>query len=123
MPCADTATFKVERWDETPYGGMAGAPTRSRTTVTVSYTGLIEGEGSIEYLMMSLPDGRTSFLSQERIVGRAAGRLARVCFTAAARLKRVWPTVSAPSLLAPGRTGSAVFAARAGSPATTQVLP
>ncbi|HEU5217558.1 MAG TPA: DUF3224 domain-containing protein [Gemmatimonadales bacterium] len=75
MPTTGLAAFRVEQWDETPYGEAVGAPALSRATVTISYSGVIEGEGRIEYLMLALPDGSSRFVSQERIIGRVAGRV------------------------------------------------
>ena len=39
-----------------------------------TYSGDIEGEGHVEYLMMYRGDGSASFVGLERVVGRIAGK-------------------------------------------------
>jgi hypothetical protein len=49
-------------------------PKLTRASVTKTYTGDIDGEGQVEYLMMYRNDGTASFVGLERVVGRLAGR-------------------------------------------------
>ena len=53
---------------------MLDQPKLTRASVTKSFTGDIEGEGSVEYLMMYRADGSASFVGLERIVGRIDGK-------------------------------------------------
>ena len=68
------ATFQIKTWDEKPYDEIAGGTKLTRATVTRSFHGDIEGEGSVEYLMFYRQDGTANFVGLERIVGRLADR-------------------------------------------------
>jgi len=67
------ARFAIKSWDEKPYREGADTPKLTRATVMKSFTGDIEGEGHVEYLMMYRPDGSATFVGLEQIVGRVAG--------------------------------------------------
>jgi hypothetical protein len=69
-----TATFEMKSWNEKPYNEIEGLPKLTRASVTKSFKGDIEGEGTLEYLMMYRADGSASFVGLERIVGRFGGR-------------------------------------------------
>ena len=62
--------FAIKSWDEKPYGEGQDLPKLTRAGVTKAYTGDIEGEGQVEYLMMYRDDGSASFVGFERFVGR-----------------------------------------------------
>jgi uncharacterized protein DUF3224 len=66
------ARFAIKTWDEQPYS--EGPPKMTRATVTKTFTGDIEGEGHVEYLMMYRSDGSATFVGLERIVGRVGGK-------------------------------------------------
>jgi uncharacterized protein DUF3224 len=66
------ARFAIKEWDEKAY--REGQPKLTRAGVTKTYTGDIEGEGQVEYLMMYRSDGSASFVGLERVVGRLSGR-------------------------------------------------
>jgi hypothetical protein len=68
------ARFAIESWDEKPYSEAAGLPKLTRASVKKRYTGDIEGEGHVDYLMMYRDDGSATFVGLERIVGRLAGK-------------------------------------------------
>ena len=74
MRIVANARFAIESWDEKPYGEGPDMPKLTRASVTKSYTGDIEGEGQVEYLMMYRSDGSASFVGLERVVGRIAGK-------------------------------------------------
>jgi len=74
MKQSANARFAIKTWDETPYGEGQGQPRLSRASVTKTYTGDIEGEGQVEYLMMYRSDGSATFVGLERVVGRIGGR-------------------------------------------------
>jgi hypothetical protein len=69
-----TTEFEVKNWDEKPFNEIEGGPKLTRATVLKSFQGDIEGEGTVEYLMMHRTDGTASFSGLERIVGSLAGR-------------------------------------------------
>ena len=68
------ATFKIESWEEQPYDEIEGAPKLTRAKVGKTYQGDIEGESTLEYLMMYRKDGTASFVGLERVVGSLSGR-------------------------------------------------
>lgn len=65
-----TATFRVIEWDERAYDEPADAPKLTRATVTKIFAGDIEGNSTVEYLMMHRADGSADFVGYERVVGR-----------------------------------------------------
>ena len=64
------ARFAIKAWDEKPYSEGADLPKLTRASVTKTFTGDIEGEGHVEYLMMYRSDGSATFVGLERIDGR-----------------------------------------------------
>ena len=68
------ARFAIQSWNEAPYGERPGLPKLTRASVTKTFTGDLEGEGQVEYLMMYRDDGSATFVGLERIVGRIGGR-------------------------------------------------
>ncbi len=68
------AKFKVKSWDEKPYDEIEDGPKLTRATVAKSYSGDIEGEGTVEYLMIHREDGSASFVGLERVVGAIGDR-------------------------------------------------
>jgi Protein of unknown function (DUF3224) len=74
MKSAANARFAIKQWDEKPYDEGQDLPKLTRAAVTRTFTGDIEGEGQVEYLMMYRSDGTAAFTGLERIVGRLAGR-------------------------------------------------
>lgn len=74
MTTSANARFAITSWDERPCGTGEDPPKLTRATVAKSYSGDIEGEGQVEYLMMYRADGSATFVGLERIVGRIGGR-------------------------------------------------
>jgi hypothetical protein len=68
------ARFAIKNWDEKPYGEGQDGPRLTRASVTKTYTGDIDGEGQVEYLMMYRTDGSAMFVGLERVVGQVGGR-------------------------------------------------
>jgi hypothetical protein len=68
------ARFAIKKWDEKPYSEGQDLPKLTRASVTKSFTGDIEGEGQVEYLMMYRSDGSATFVGLERFVGRIGGK-------------------------------------------------
>ena len=68
------ARFAIKSWDETAYSEGQDLPRLTRAKVTKTFTGDIEGEGQVEYLMMYRGDGSATFVGLERFVGRIGGR-------------------------------------------------
>src|SRR5919206_1805381 len=74
MKRSANARFAITSWDEKPYSEGQDLPRLTRATVTKTFTGDVEGEGLVEYLMMYRSDGSATFVGLERVVGRVAGK-------------------------------------------------
>lgn len=70
MKTKANARFAIKNWDEKPYSEGQDRPKLTRASVTKTYTGDIEGEAQVEYLMMYRSDGSASFVGLEQVVGR-----------------------------------------------------
>ncbi|HEX2611353.1 MAG TPA: DUF3224 domain-containing protein, partial [Gemmatimonadales bacterium] len=68
------ARFTIKGWDEKPYSEVQGLPKLTRATVSKTFSGDIEGESQVHYLMMYRSDGSASFVGLERVVGRLNGK-------------------------------------------------
>lgn len=68
------ARFAIKSWDEKPYSEGHDLPKLTRASVSKTFTGDLEGEGAVEYLMMYRSDGTAAFVGLERIVGRIGGK-------------------------------------------------
>lgn len=68
------ARFAIKTWDERPFSEGPDLPKLTRASVAKTFTGDIEGEGEVEYLMMYRGDGSATFVGLERIVGRIGGK-------------------------------------------------
>jgi hypothetical protein len=69
------ARFAIKTWDEKPYSEGPDLPKLTRARVTKTFTGDIEGEGHVEYLMMYRGDGSATFVGLERIDGRIGDKI------------------------------------------------
>lgn len=74
MPKRANARFVIKNWDEKPYGEGQDLPKLTRASVTKNFTGDIEAESSVEYLMMYRADGSATFVGLERVVGQIEGK-------------------------------------------------
>ncbi len=68
------ARFIINSWDEEPYSEGQDLPRLTRASVAKTYTGDIEGDGQVDYLMMYRGDGSAAFVGLERIVGRIGSK-------------------------------------------------
>ena len=66
--------FAIKSWDEKPWSEGSALPKLTRANVTKTFTGELEGEGQLEYLMAYRHDGSASFVGLERVVGALAGK-------------------------------------------------
>ena len=69
-----SARFAITSWNEKPYDEGQNIPKLTRASVTKTYTGDIDAEARVEYVMMYRTDGSASFVGLERVVGRVAGK-------------------------------------------------
>lgn len=74
MTKSATARFAIKNWDEKAYSEGPGQPKLTRASVTKTYTGELEGDGQVEYLMMYRSDGSATFVGLERVVGRIGAK-------------------------------------------------
>ena len=74
MKKSANARFAITNWEEKPYGEGPDRPRLTRASVTKTFSGDIEGEGQVEYLMMYRDDGSATFVGLERVVGRIEGK-------------------------------------------------
>jgi hypothetical protein len=69
-----TGTFEVTSASEDPYQEIEGEPKLTRANGIQRFSGDIEGEGSVEWLVCYLPDGGARFTGLQRIAGSIGGR-------------------------------------------------
>ena len=74
MKATANARFTITGWDEKPVGDAQQLPKMTRTSVTKTFSGDIEGDGHVEYVMTYRPEGSAAFVGLERIVATIAGR-------------------------------------------------
>jgi len=68
------ARFAIKSWDEKPYSEGPDLPKLTRASVAKSFSGDIEGESQVEYLMMYRADGTATFVGLERVTARIGER-------------------------------------------------
>jgi hypothetical protein len=69
-----TSTFTISNWDEQPFSEAEGGRKLTRASVVNTYSGDIEGEGTLTYLMVYGADGSASYIGLEQVVGRIGER-------------------------------------------------
>lgn len=74
MSIQATTTFVPTSWDEKPYAEFGEGRKLTRTSAAFTYTGDLQGEGSVEYLMVYNPDGSGNSIGLERVIGKIGGR-------------------------------------------------
>ncbi len=117
------ARFAIKHWDEKPYSEGKDLPKLTRGSVTKTFTGDIEGEGQVEYLMMYRSDGSATFVGGATARRRSSGssvwsagwpvRPARSCCNAPGYSRAAWRRSPIPWCTAPERESFAACAARA----------
>lgn len=68
------ATYENKSWDEKPCDEVTDGPKLTRVRVTKAFCGDIEGESTLEYVMMYREDGSADFVGLERVIGKLCGR-------------------------------------------------
>jgi hypothetical protein len=74
MAAHATGTFKIEGWDEATRSEQEEGGKLTQASVRQSFSGDIEGEGSVEWLMCYRPDETAEFVGLQRIEGRLGDR-------------------------------------------------
>jgi len=67
-------TFKVESWQEDGYAETGDGGKLTRASVTQAFSGDLEGEGAVEWLMAYRADETAHFVGLQQVRGRLAGR-------------------------------------------------
>jgi Protein of unknown function (DUF3224) len=67
-------TFKIEGWDESAYSEEEDGRKLTQASVKQSFSGDIEGHGSVKWLMCYRPDQTAEFVGLQRIDGQVGGR-------------------------------------------------
>jgi hypothetical protein len=67
------ATFEISSWDETAFEEWDDGKL-SRAVIAKTYSGDIEGDAVLEYVMAYRADGTAAFVGIERITGTVDGR-------------------------------------------------
>ena len=66
--------FQVTGWDEKPYSEESDGTKLTRAKVTQIYTGSIEGESQVEYLMAHSSDKSAVFVGMEKVTATINGK-------------------------------------------------
>jgi len=67
-------SFSITSWDEQPYEERDAGAKLTRASVTQAFTGDLEGEGAVQWLMSYRPDGTAAFVGLQVIRGTVGGR-------------------------------------------------
>ncbi len=81
------AQFSIASWDEKPYSEGQGLPKLTKASVSKTFTGDLEGEGHVEYVMMYRSDQTAAFVGIERFTGRLGGKTGLVRAAAHGRVR------------------------------------
>jgi Protein of unknown function (DUF3224) len=66
--------FKIESWDEETYAESEDGGKLTRASVAQAFSGDVEGEGAVEWLMCYRADDTADFVGLQRIAGRLGER-------------------------------------------------
>lgn len=67
-------TFKIENWEETPFTNNEVGPKLAESSVEQTYSGDLDGKGTLKYLITTFDDEFSQFIGTERVVGELKGR-------------------------------------------------
>jgi hypothetical protein len=93
-----SGTFEVSGWDEETVHEREGDVKLTRVSGTQRFSGDIEGDGSVEWLMCYMPDGAARFVGLQRISGAIGDRRGSFVVESSgdhdgARSKGIWTVV------------------------------
>lgn len=69
-----TAEYQIKGWDEKPFSEVEGAGKITHSAIKKTFTGGLEGEGVLHYLMAYNTDGTATYVGYERVTGKLGGR-------------------------------------------------
>jgi hypothetical protein len=61
--------FKIQAWDESTYLDLAENGKFNRASIKKHYSGVLNGKGTLDYLMSYQADGKAHFVGIERVTG------------------------------------------------------
>jgi hypothetical protein len=70
-------SFELTSWNEEAYEQIDESRKLTRASVTQRFTGGIEGDGSVEWLLCYRPDGTADWVGMQQITGEVGGRTGR----------------------------------------------
>lgn len=73
MTKSGAGTFKIKSWDEIPYHETDGSPRLIRAEISQTYEGTLQGESSLQYLMVYGSESTAEFTGVERFSGSIDG--------------------------------------------------
>jgi hypothetical protein len=76
-----SATFKITGWDEDTYENLESPAKLTRANATQAFSGDIEGDGAVTWLMAYAADDAATFVGLLRITGQVGGRDGTVVLT------------------------------------------
>ncbi|HEU5000356.1 MAG TPA: DUF3224 domain-containing protein, partial [Lapillicoccus sp.] len=68
-----TATFQISGWDEDVYAELGPGAKLSRAEVAQTFSGDIEGEGSVTWLMAYTSEKSAEYVGLQRVTGSLGG--------------------------------------------------
>jgi hypothetical protein len=74
MTAHATGTFKIESWDEETYSEIGDGRKLTQASVTQAFSGDVDGEGAVEWLMCYRPDETADFVGLQRVSGQVGER-------------------------------------------------
>ena len=84
MTTHGTGTFTFKSWDETLYSEPEGGKKLTRASVTNTFQGDVEGDGTLEYLMIYQDTARAASSGWSRSSGRSGAAPVASCSSTAA---------------------------------------
>jgi uncharacterized protein DUF3224 len=114
-----TSTFKIDSWDEQPYAETEEGGKLTRASVKQTFTGDVDAQGEVEWLMCYRPDQTADFVGLQRVVGSLGGR--RGSFVLASTGEFDGKQASGPLTIVPG-SGTGELSGISGSGALTAPL-
>ena len=72
---AASGSFQVASWNEDTYEVLDGGRKLTHAEVTLRFSGVIEGDGSVRWLMAYRADGTATFVGLALVKGTIEGRL------------------------------------------------
>jgi hypothetical protein len=69
-----TGIAEIRKWDEKPYRELGDGRKLTKASVTQTFTGDIEGEGTVEYLMVYPNENSASYVGLQLVIGTLGGK-------------------------------------------------